>query len=683
MKSLSSLVSVMIAVAGVFSAGAQKIVENPDYECKKSGVINVERIVTDGDTTRVDFILKAKPGYKGTVEKNTRLRDNASGVEYLPVRAEGVELGGGIKTGKDSIARYSLFYDALPPSVEKVDMLEGGWDIFGIHLDGKPARKPARVKNPDSLIPVKEHPAAPAPVFSSGTVVISGVIDGYDPRVNGDMIHASVRNCVGQRSLTVNIGINPDGTFSEKLYLVSSGEVTLDINGYGLLPVYVEAGEDLFIYFDPEQKMLRQAGLPAGPALCFGGSLGEINHGIVNAPGNPNVYPDRDKTQRENHEKIRRAADKWSERMERYIAANPSMHPIAVSYLRDDVKSFRAHSQLDYMNFGLKSSKEPIDTALALKVFSDVLPDVFAADSLVLTTPWNMRLMNRLAFCQLPEMLGMVEKGVIRPDSAMTKKLFESPDSNRMVNHPVIAGNLADNQEIKQSKTPFRPVSALKHRTENIDQRSKMMMEFAGMSEMPLVLQALGTSALCSYYRSDQLGTYDECEPFIDSMQSVTRPELRDAIKAYYQTLLSGKPSDIPDDAGGRILRRILSPYKGKLVIVDFWEMGCGPCRAEIRDWKEFRDTHRDGKDYMFVFISSDEDSSDEVYESFVAKNLNNDISLRIPQKEFRQIQETLNFNYFPYEIIVDPEGRIAVNNFRLTFPAFFGRTLEKFGIGL
>lgn len=677
---LSLAVTKPVVAAQSGSHPGTRVIEYPDYECKKSGILNIERITIDGDSTHVDFLLKSKPGYFGTVGKNTRLRDNASSVEYLPVRAEGIEFDKTIRTKKDSVVRYSLFYEALPATVKKIDMLEGTWDIFGIRLDGEKAAKPARVKDPESLIVTKKHSDTPAPIFSRGRTLISGIIDSYDPRTYGDLIEVNLENCIGQKRLTTNIHINPDGSFSKELDMLSSGELTLRFANIDMLSLYAEPGEDLFIYVDPEIMKLRQAGVKTDkPTFSFGGSLGEINNGIINAPKYRYTHPDEKLSQQENHQRIDNNVDKWAEKIENYISANPSLHPIAVRYLRNHVISFRATNHLDYL-MDLKFS-EKADTTLTLEVFSKVLPPVFAADSIILTTNHTSSLMNRIAFCKLPEYSRATESRTINIDTAEIRRIINDP---KQLVEPQM-GNLSGSQEIGKSKpiANFKRHSHLPFMFKRIENHTKAIMDFVGLTEVPLFLQANEAAYACSYIRQRNLGSIEETIGSIDSLRLITRPELRDAVTEYYTGLYATQPYHLPDTEGGKILKSIIAPYKGKAVIVDFWTLGCGPCRSEIETWKEFRDKNRTGKDYVFVFVTNDEESREEPYEKYVAKNLNNDITLRIPHNDFLLIKEELNFNSYPRKILFDPEGRVVDPDFRFHFPKDLKESLQKFGIVL
>ena len=47
--------------------------------------------------------------------------------------------------------------------------------------------------------------------------------------------------------------------------------------------------------------------------------------------------------------------------------------------------------------------------------------------------------------------------------------------------------------------------------------------------------------------------------------------------------------SPLPDTPMADLIRSLSAKYPGRFLLIDFWGMGCGPCRAAIQDSKDKR----------------------------------------------------------------------------------------------
>jgi thiol-disulfide isomerase/thioredoxin len=62
-------------------------------------------------------------------------------------------------------------------------------------------------------------------------------------------------------------------------------------------------------------------------------------------------------------------------------------------------------------------------------------------------------------------------------------------------------------------------------------------------------------------------------------------------------------------DLNGKAVR--LSDFKGKVVILDFWAIWCGPCKASFPMMQQAVDRYKTDKDVVFLFIHTREKGAD------------------------------------------------------------------------
>lgn len=95
-----------------------------------------------------------------------------------------------------------------------------------------------------------------------------------------------------------------------------------------------------------------------------------------------------------------------------------------------------------------------------------------------------------------------------------------------------------------------------------------------------------------------------------------------------------------------------LKSAKGKIIVLNFWFINCGPCRREIPELNVLVDSFKKNENVLFVAVALDEKAS---LQSFLEK---------MPFKysiinDGRFIASNYGVRLYPTHVIVDPEGKV------------------------
>ena len=110
---------------------------------------------------------------------------------------------------------------------------------------------------------------------------------------------------------------------------------------------------------------------------------------------------------------------------------------------------------------------------------------------------------------------------------------------------------------------------------------------------------------------------------------------------------------------GEAILRKILEPFKGRIVYLDIWGTWCGPCKEKLKESHFVKDQLKDYDIvYLYLANTSPEDSWKNVIKEY---NLTgpNCVHYNLPAAQQRAIEQFLKVDSFPTYKLIDKQGNI------------------------
>jgi thiol-disulfide isomerase/thioredoxin len=189
---------------------------------------------------------------------------------------------------------------------------------------------------------------------------------------------------------------------------------------------------------------------------------------------------------------------------------------------------------------------------------------------------------------------------------------------------------------------------------------------------VPLIRGPKGTSVWLTIVPANK----DDSQAYVVSL---VRGELKELAQWGDGALLKSgtKAPNIQFFPLGRQTAEQLVDYAGKIVVLEFWSIGCGPCQTRMADLQSYPDKYPEWKNKVVLVGASNldifGDTEDAMIKHVKAKGWNKIHNVRVGV----EVMRAYHVNALPTMYVIDQQGKVVDSSHVLDIPTIVNRLVN------
>jgi len=604
-----------------------RVIENPVYTARNNDVIEVSKVSLTDSTTVLDIQATFTPGYWIRIVSNSLLTDN-NGNNYPITSGIGIDLDKEFWMPESGEATFQLIFPPLKRGAKTIDFIEGadaadGFRIWNIQL--KETTQKISIPKEFTQAEVDKNAPLTEPAFIYGPATIKGKVLGYTKGMPDKITIEDYNPFYGgiMGNEYPETTLDEDGSFSYTINLLGMTRISLNY-AENYIQIWGMPNETSEVCINMPEITRRKSKIHADKA-----SLGEAIY--YKGPWESLVM-----------ENAKKSTIVYDTSRELSIPNEELLNTSFEAFKDNEIKIYETIIEKANQSDLSQATKDYIKVELAARMISSL----------------SMAPNNYISIYQRKELMNNKSEEEIL---AGWKKMSQTIPTDFY--H--IPDELTDLLNTTTAITTNPYPSILRVQRTNIkDGLLNQMKQTLDISD-----ELGGFKPLTDKQREEMKSLPEACQQY-----------LNDANEKLLATIEANKKkeghhvNEVGEVANEKLFESIISKFRGKVLLVDFWATWCGPCRAANKEMKPMKETLKE-KDIVYVYITG-ETSDKPTWEQMIP-DLHGE-HFYLTQEQWEYLGNSLDISGVPTYYIIDREGNTAFRSVGYPGTSKIKEELEK-----